>query len=320
MVFDLIINVHAHLARKELYSDKWWDAVADQMSMSLNINKKIIIEQNLSDYFNSEIHHAKAFVKVLDDSGVDKAIICGMDFGLSTAGESSWSIEEINEWLANQAKKFSNKLYALCTIDPRRKNAIRILERAVSKEMIGVKFHPTAGFFPNAPSFFPFYKKCTELKIPIFSHCSSFSTPLMDSQYADPVYLDGVASKFPHLKIVMIHFGGLSWMLKCAEIMCSRLNVFAEISTNQIAAKGMPEYFLKTLRGVMDLTPHFGRPISERIMFGTDWPYFSRTMEDKDWVKWVEKIPETAEKYGLKFKNKEIKQILGLNARKILNL
>ena len=113
----------------------------------------------------------------------------------------------------------------------------------------------------------------------------------MDSQYADPVYLDGVATKFPNLKIIIIHFGGLSWLFKCAEIMCARPNVFAEISTHQLAVKSMPEQYLKNLCGILNLIPHFGRPMDERIMFGTDWPYLTRSMEEKEWVEWVKNIP-----------------------------
>ncbi|MFX1452365.1 MAG: amidohydrolase family protein [Promethearchaeota archaeon] len=317
----MIINVHSHLARKELYSDKWWDKVFEQLSITNDIPKELIVKQTNANYFKSKINYAEAFVEVLDESGVDKALICGMDLGLSTAGEPEWSIEETNQWVANQANEHPDKLIALCALDPRRKNAISLLEKAVSEwDMIGVKFHPTAGFYPDDPKFFPFYKKCIELNAPIFTHTSSYSTPLMDSKYADPVYLDGVAGKFPYLKIIMIHFGGLSWMSKCAEIMWARPNIYAEISTHQVSALVMPEKFLKNLRWIMDLPNYFGKPLKERIMFGSDWPYFTYAMEEKDWVEWIKNIPETAKKYNLKFTDGEIKKILGLNAKQILKL
>jgi len=82
-----------------------------------------------------------------------------MDFGLSKAGEPQWSIEEINHWIASQAEEFSDRLLALCAVDPRRgKRAIKLLEKAVLEwDMKGVKLHPTVGFYPDNPEFFPFY-------------------------------------------------------------------------------------------------------------------------------------------------------------------
>ena len=68
------------------------------------------------------------------------------------------------------------------------------------------------------------------------------------------------------------------------------------------------------------ITSLFGKPLKERIMFGTDWPYFTYAMEDKVWVEWIKNIPETAKKYNLNFTDEEIKKILGLNAKKILKL
>ena len=99
----MIINVHAHLDRKELYSDKYWEAIADGLAKRLGFSKEMTMDKLIKPIFSSTNFHAKGFVKVLRRAGVDKAIITAMDLGLSLAGEPKWTIEEINRWIAGQA-------------------------------------------------------------------------------------------------------------------------------------------------------------------------------------------------------------------------
>ena len=318
----MIINAHAHLDRKELYSNKYWESVAFGLAKKLGISKEKTMDSIIKPFYTSKNYHAEGFVKVLDELGIDKAIITTMDFGLSKAGEPPWSIEEINRWISNQAEEYAGKLFSLCAIDPRRgERAIRLLEKAILEwGMKGVKFHPTAGFYPDNPEFFPFYEKCIELDIPLHSHVAALTPALVESKYADPIYLDSVAANFPELKIILIHFGGLTWTQKCTEIMCSRPNVYVEISSHQIQVLTRPKEWLTNLRGILDTPQMFGKPLSDRIMFGSDWPYLEYIMKEGAWIDWIKKIPEEGNKYGLNFKKREIQKILGLNAKKILGI
>ncbi len=316
----MIINVHAHLDRKELYSEKYWKSIAYGLANRLGLSQEQAMKTIINPFFTSKNYHAEAFVKVLDEIGVDKAIITAMDFGLSKDGEPQWSIEEINHWIATQAEDFPDKLISLCAIDPRRgTKAIELLEKAVLEwGMKGVKLHPAAGFYPDNPQFFPFYKKCVELDIPIYSHVAVLTPGLLESKFSDPIYLASVSSNFPELKIILIHFGGLSWIQKCLEIMCSRPNIYAELSSHQINVLTNPQHWLTNLRGILDTIPMLGSSISDRIMFGSDWPYLEYAMKEEDWLDWIKNIPEEAKKYGLKFKKIEIDKILGDNAKKNL--
>ena len=76
----MIINVHAHLDRKELYSNKYWESVADGLAKRLGISKEKTIETLIKPFYSSKNFHAEGFVKVLDEVGIDKAIITAMDF------------------------------------------------------------------------------------------------------------------------------------------------------------------------------------------------------------------------------------------------
>lgn len=301
-----------------MWSEYFWERNANIFSEAMNIPKDVLTKTLLPRISNA---HAERYAEAMDNAGIDIGIVNGTDWGKSAAGEANWSVEEQNQWVADQVAEYPGKLYGLCAVDPRRGDkAIKLVEKAVSEwGMIGVKFHPTAGYYPDNPEFFPFYKKCVELNIPIFSHTSIFSVPLMEGKYADPLHLDSIAAKFPNLKIVMLHFGGLPWVSKCVEIMNARHNIYTEISGWQTRAFFDTDYFLKLLFKMFNSTSLL-TPLKDRIMFGTDWPLLETAMEQKEWVEWIKNIPEKAEEYGLKFKRSDIKKLLGLNAKKFLNL
>ncbi|MFW9938424.1 MAG: amidohydrolase family protein [Candidatus Thorarchaeota archaeon] len=315
----MVVNIHSHLAHKNMWSDKFWDFIADSYSFALGIPKEGVYQNLLPLFWASS---AENYVKVMDEAGIKKTIVMGVDYGMSEVGEANWSIEEMNQWVAKQADEYSDKLKALCAVDPRRgAKAVELVEKAVKEwGMIGVKFHPTAGYYPDDPQYFPLYEKCVELDVPLHSHTAATISAPMVSKYADPIYLDTIAAKFPRLKIVLVHFGSLSYTLKCAEIMGSRPNVYAELSGYQIQAQAWPEYFLKTLRSVLNMKAILGTPLKERLMFGTDWPYLETALSTKDWVQWIKDIPEKAKQYGITFTQDEINNILSGNAQKLFNL
>ena len=316
----MIFNAHSHISHKDATSDFYADAMVDMISKVLNVPKEIITQNpDLNSIANPT---AEDYVKAMDAAGIDKGLVMSIDFGLSIAGEAKLSVEEMNQWVANQVAEYPDRLYALCGVDPRRGNrAIKLIEKAVDEwGMKGVKFYPVCGFFPDDPKFFPFYERCIELEVPIFSHTSITTTPLMESKYADPIYLDSVAAKFPDLKIVLIHLGNRYWTLKCIEIMSQRSNVYADISGCQSRAFYGTEQFLRLLHDIFGPNNFGFFPIKHKLMFGTDWPAFERYFKDKDWIDWIKNIPEKAQEYDLKFKRSDIKKLLGLNAKKLLKI
>ncbi|WXG39613.1 MAG: amidohydrolase family protein [Candidatus Freyarchaeum deiterrae] len=314
----MVISVHGHILNKDMWSDTFWDWQARTFQLAFGIPKEMYFQQILPQVagFNAE-----GYVKVMETAGIDKALVMGVDWGMSVAGEAKWSVEEMNHWVAKQVDEYPDKLAALCAVDPRRgERAVKLLAKAVEEwGMKGLKFHPTAGYYPDDPKYFPLYKKCVELDVPLHSHTAVIMAP-MESKFADPIHLDSVAAHFPELKIIAIHFGGLCWMLKCMDIMCFRPNVYAEISAQQPGAAGMPQYWLTTLRNILNVPALVGSSLKERIMFGTDSPLITTVMGDDKWVDWIKNIPEKAKEYGLNFTQEEVNKILSENAKRILKL
>ena len=316
----MVINIHGHIEHKNCNSLRGNEFTANFLSHVMNLPKEVIHEKFIPQFWSA---NAEAHVKAMEEAGIDKSVIMTVDQGLHPEiGEAMWSIEEKNKWVAEQAKQYPDKLYAMCAVDPRRgEKAISLVEKAILKwEMKGVKLHPTSGYYPDDPAFFPFYKKCVELEVPICSHCAAIIGPPLMSKYADPIYLDTIAARFPELKILMIHFGGFSWNNRCSEIMVARPNVYAELSGFQFGAVVMPELFLKTLKDILNMPSLYGTPVKDKIMFGTDWPAMEIILNQKAWVDWIRNIPQKGLEFGLKFKKREIENILTKNAEKFLDL
>ena len=311
--------MHSHLFDKNMFSDLFLKAMIKMGAKGLNIPEAVVEEKIVPRLLNAD---AKTYVKAMEEAGIDKGLVMGVDFGCSPGGEAKWSVEEMNQWVANQVKEFPDKLLALCAVDPRRgKRAIDLVVKAVTEwGMVGVKFHPTAGYYPDDPAYFPLYEKMVELDVPLHSHTSLYSVPMMSGKYADPMYLDGVAATFPDLKIVMVHFGGMEWISKCTTLMNARGNFYAELSGQQSRGKYYPKEFIANFSAILKMSGLLTGAFKDRIFFGTDWPLLETAMTGKKYVDWIKNLPEKAKEYSLTIKQRDIKKILGDNAQKFLKI
>lgn len=314
----MIINMHSHLIHKNMWSEKFFKAMVKTIAMGLNQPEDLVEKAIMPGITKT---NAEGYVKAMDKGGIDKGLLMGVDFGLSPAGEAKWSVEEMNHWIADQANEYPDKLKALCAVDPRRgEKAINLVEKAVTEwGMVGVKFHPTSGFYPDDPAYFPLYEKIVELDVSLHSHTSLFSVSLMSGKYADPIYLDGVAAKFPDMKIVLVHFGGpAEWISKCLVTMSARPNVYAELSGHQTSVKYYEKEFIENLSVILKMIGVTSGAFNERIFFGTDWPLLEHVIKGKKFVEWFKNLPEKAKEYNINIKQRDIRKILGENAQKFL--
>ncbi len=204
------------------------------------------------------------YAQIMEAAGIDKAFICHPDYGKSRLGEADWSIEQVNKWYVDQMDEMPEKYEVVVGIDPRRgEEGLKLMEKA--KEEWGVKtvkIYAPCGFYPDDPQYDAFYAKYQELGMILQSHTAALTHPNVENKYAEPIYLDSIAAKFPDLKIVMVHFGGgfTTWMLEAIEMMAGRANVFTEFSGHQGIAVGWPEHWLKSLRAALDTPALFGPP------------------------------------------------------------
>jgi predicted TIM-barrel fold metal-dependent hydrolase len=104
---------------------------------------------------------------------VDKTVILSLDGVVDDKGELDKARTQIyvpNEYVYTQTQHYPNLLYA-ASINPYRKDAIERLVQAKTQGAVLVKWIPSIMYIdPADPAIIPFYKKMTELNIPLLTH------------------------------------------------------------------------------------------------------------------------------------------------------
>jgi len=125
--------------------------------------------------------------------------------------------------------------------------------------MKGFKLLPSyQHFYPNDPSFFPFYEYVQSKGLPIMFHTGTSIFKGTRIKYADPLLLDDVADEFPELMILMEHGGRPFWYDRAAWLISRHRNMHIGIAG--IATRHLPRYF-----------PNLEK-YADRFLFGSDWP------------------------------------------------
>jgi hypothetical protein len=304
----MVIDIHYHLMNKGWDPDKVYLAGMRLFEKVFGASSPERVKEMLSTFWDPSGEKA---IQFMDKAGIDKSALLVTDWGFGL-GEPEVPIEEQNRYCAQVARQYPDRFIPFAGIDPRRKNAVELLKRCIEDwGMKGLKFHPDVGFFPDDQSFYPFYEKVSEYKIPILSHTGPMFGCLK-SKYAQPVYLDGILADFPDIKIIAAHLG-FCWWPEVAAIASMKSNLYGCLTGWQLMAQKSYTKFCHTLRAVLD---EMG---SEWILFGTDGPFDVPNFTARDWVETIKNLPEKCPE-GITFTREEVEGILGGNAKRLLNL
>jgi len=304
----MIIDIHYHLMNEGWDPDKLYLSATKLFEKSFGTSSEEKIKQMLSSFWDPSGEKA---IQFLDKAGIDKSTLLVVDWGVGL-GEPEIPIEEQNMICAQTAKQHTDRLIPFAGIDPRRKNAVELLKKCVEEwDMKGLKLHPDVGYYPDDESFYPFYGKVSEYKIPILSHTGPMFGALK-SKYTQPVYLDAVLADFPEINIIAAHMG-FCWWPEVAVIGQAKPNLYGCLTGWQMDAKKDYENFCRTLRCILD------KMGPDRVLFGTDGPLESPRLTTKDWIEAIKKLPEKCPE-GITFTRQEVDGILGGNAQKLLNI
>jgi len=306
----MIIDAHCHIADETWYPQWWWETLSIYVparyghtpAQSLELRKK------------SWDPTGDTAVKSMDGAGIDKAVTCVGDFGL-VKDEPVTPIEEVNRLTGEMVKRHPGRLYFNCGVDPRRKNALEIVE-ASAKEWgaVGVKLHPATGWYPNDKDMYPFYEKCIELGLYVDFHTGPLYTPLK-SKYCYPVMFDEVAADFPELTIQCTHAADLFYM-EMVGIAKVRKNIVLDLAAWQRwvrTSRSTAIEFYRVLRFMMDM-------VGPQVMLGSDWSGFPDFAPYRAWVKAFTDMPAWVKEAGIEFTKEEIDAFLGGNALRNLRL
>jgi hypothetical protein len=175
-----------------------------------------------------------------------------------------------NDWLAGLAERYPGTLMGFGSVDPYKDDALKEMSRAADLGLKGLKFHPTMQRFdPGDERFHPLWERAQELGLICTFHTGTCGiaagTPGAGGtkiRYSHPGFLDSVGADFPELTLVAAHFGW-PWFLECLAIALHKSNVWIELSG--WAPKYLPP----------EVVREAGRRLSDRTMFGSDYPFIS---------------------------------------------
>jgi hypothetical protein len=301
----VVIDVHTHISGKEYIPNEITKTIVEDAARRSGIAPEKII-RDPEKYPTVYQASPGNLIKDMDEAGIDKSILLAVDYGLASGlSKSKVSIEEYNRWVADASDEYPDRLIAFVGVDPRRKNAVEILEKAVHEwGMKGLKLYPPCGFYPNEPIVTPLWEKANELEIPVMVH-SGPTFPQLKMKYSEPIYLEDVLIKYPNLNIIIAHSGGAVWAEEVIGLRQFRNNVYADISGWQGTAYAAgKEYATQRLLHVYGF-------LRSKCLFGSDWPAFNLQISHKEWVNMIN---------GLDTETKLKKKLLGENAEKVLKL
>lgn len=307
----MIIDNHTHLMSDRFIAHPYWDSWT-KVFAALSRKPVDLIQNRLVEFWDET---GKTLIKDMDDAGIDQSWISVLDLGLvKTVGEAKYSITELNQIYAKIAAESNNRLIAFVGIDPRREEAVRILETGVKEwGMKGLKLIPAAGFYPNDESCYRLYAKARDLRIPVLVHTGPETIPLY-SKYCRPIYLDEVANDFPELNLIQCH-AGFCWWEEATELARCKPNLFIDLAGWQPQTAQRPlQDFYSPLRHILDTIG------ASKVLFGSDWPAYRLFRGGQNsWVKVFSNPPDDLKANGITFQKSEIDAILGGNAERLIS-
>lgn len=277
-VADRIIDFHTHIGWNYLFGkpvdqDRETDEVLNFFPnrgnpVDLDIypsrgyteeSHKIAAKETVKPMYSTKgftaTHTAKNLVNELDRLRIEKSIVMAIDFPLGPLSRNS-------EIVLETCRRYP-KLVPFVCVHPYQINMSRKVKKFIEAGAKGMKIHPPMGLVrPNNPRAIKLAKICGELGLPCLYHSgwSDISPKWQDNYAALKHYWEPVAQA-PNTTIILGH-AGIHYYKTAIEIAKRYPNVLIEIS-------GQPA---QRIREMIDgVGP-------DRIIFGSDWPYYTIAM------------------------------------------
>ncbi len=173
-----------------------------------------------------------------------------------------------NRFVADYCRRNPEKLIGFAGIDPTEKTAV--LELKIAREelrMRGVTVSPACqDFHPSDTRAMRVYEAAEKLNMPILFHAGGQFTEQSKLEFARPFLLDEVARSFPKLRMVIAQMGH-PFVDETICMLGKHSNVFADVS-------GM---LMRPWQAYHALVSAHQAAVSEKLLFGSDFPYTSAT-------------------------------------------
>jgi uncharacterized protein len=313
----MVIDSHVHLFFEGSDPEQFFMGCARQGVAFFGRNKPPEEYQDVKQLFDQTLQilsdkTGERLISEMNKANIKKAIMLPLDFWLKypTSEHLGVSIKRKNEIFGEVVETYPDRLKTYFGIDPRRRDAVDLLNNAMKKwEPVGLKIHPTAGFFPDDPICYPLYEEASNYGLPILIHSGQEPAP-MGAKWSHPMYIDTVAADFPNTTIIIAHCGH-GWWLQALDFAISKPNLYVDFSGWQFPYTLNPDYFWKPLRRAIDMLGPW------RVLFGTDGSMLDIILSPKKWAKVVKNPSKSTE---IEFTEREIEIFTEKAAQKLYNI
>lgn len=309
-----IIDAHMHLFGEGYLSPVWYQRAAERWAAAAWPHRdpqSINIESGLVDAAGSLL-----FAE-FDKAGIAAGVAMGLDWGIEL-GEPPVPLRDVHRHYSEMQRHFPGRFFGVAGIDPRRPDAVGLLEEAIVRlGLKALKMYPPCGFFPFEPVCRPLYDKCLDLGVPVVFHTAVVGFPHV-ARFANPLNVGDVQALYPSLTIVFAHAGYPLWAREAMEMVAHHPNSYLEISNWNLAMDRDPDALVRLLVEMRDAVG------AHRVLFASDHLGGRRFSGSRSrlahWVNFVQELPERAARLGLTVSREEMELIMGENARRVYKL
>lgn len=202
-----------------------------------------------------------------------------------------------NDHIVELQNKYRSRIVGFAGIDVSNvlHDAVTEIDEFVGRKGLkGIFIEPCRAFLghPDDERLTPVYERCLAFDCPVAIMSGPLAGP--DISFADPTPVDRLATRFPDLKIVIVH-GAWPEVVKATAVAMKHKNVYLSPDSMQFRPGTGP--FIEAANSFM----------SDQYLFGTAYPLRNLKATVEDFKK-------------LSFKPDSLKKAIGLNAKRLLNL
>jgi predicted TIM-barrel fold metal-dependent hydrolase len=169
-----------------------------------------------------------------------------------------------DQYVADYVSEHSDTLIGFLSVDPTQTGWEDELRDGHTRlHLRGIKLLPMyAGFMPDDALIDPLWAYAQANSLPVLLHTGTTFVAQAPLECTLPRRLDGVATRFPHVKIILAHLGH-PYEGECVAVIRKHANVYADIS----ALHYRPFQLYQSLM----LVQEYG--VWSKVLFGTDYPF-----------------------------------------------
>lgn len=195
-------------------------------------------------------------LKLMDDAGVDVTVLQAID-----AVEGGWDThgnDEVLRVVRQHVGRFVGGIY----VDPRDKDWRETIDRYHGEGFGCIKMWPPVGYYPDDEQFLPVFEHINEVKLPVLLHAGlTADGATTASKYADPMRMEGLIRRFPDIRFILAHWGGLGTFHQAWAIASWNPTVYLDTSAKGWGWPGVAHFNMLAPLYPLD----FGR-----VVWGTD--------------------------------------------------